>query len=700
MAKSDTFSQQCSKVGNFSQASNFTLYVTLTDRDGNSETNKSYVDYNVYCQSNGSGTITARHYKYFSINGEEIINNTESVDVSSPYAYIPIASGTIEVTHNSDGSKSIPFSAEIRGISFGVSASVSGYFELEKIGRYTTVYNSERLRTINSISINWSTTEARDHTQYSLNGAPWTDAHDNVASDNKSGYYTISGLYPNTLYTIRTRCKRTDSQLWSEATSTLAITTYDYAKILSATDFTDEENPTITYSNPFGNNVGSIKACISLTGSAIDVPYREISKTGTNYTFYLTESERNVLRKAAKTNTLNVLFYIETDYNNNSYYSSMKKTMMIVNANPTFIDFKFVNSDNKTSLLTGDEKAIIKGETNIYAYVPTGMKAIAKKYASMNKYRLEIGSQTIEAPYSDTSEVGITLNNVNSDTITMYAIDSRGNNTMKQLWASKFINYFPPQITYIEAIRTDSVKEETTLKFNGIFWNGNFGARNNVVETCHYRYRLAGTSKWKGNIEITDISVSGNSFSCSTKISGDLGAKGFDINNSYEINVDLWDWIHNAVSPTFVLGPGKPALAIYKNKVAIGGKYETAKGGDFQMYGDVFLNNSEIMTTKVIQNSYSNTDMKNGDITFYKIGKIVYFVCTGDAHKLNDGYNLYVSNVSSEYTPLNGIFRCPSWNNKDYIFIEIQDGKVYIANYSGAITSDRNCSFTGCYICK
>lgn len=700
MAKSDTFSQQCSKVGNFSQASNFTLYVTLTDRDGNSETNKSYVDYNVYCQSNGSGAISARHYKYFSINGEEIINNTESVNASSPYAYIQIASGTIEVEHNTDGNKKIPFSAELRGLSFGVSASIDGEFELEKIGRYTTVYNSERLRTINSISINWSTTEARDHTQYSLNGAAWVDAHDNVASNNKSGYYTIFGLSPNTLYSIKTRCKRTDSQLWSEATSTLAITTYDYAKIISAPDFTDEENPTITYSNPFGNNVDSIKACISLNGSTIDVPYREISKTGTNYTFYLTESERNVLREAAKTNALNVLFYIETDYNNNSYYSSMKKTMMIVNANPTFVDFKFVNSDKNTSLLTGDEKAIIKGETNIYAYVPTEMKAIAKKYASMNKYRLEIGSQTIEVPYSDTSEVGITLNKVDSDTITMYAIDSRGNNTIKQLWASKFINYFSPQITYIEAIRTDSVKEETTLKFNGIFWNGNFGARNNVVGTCHYKYRLVGTSEWKGNIEITDISVSGNSFSCSTKISGDLGAKGFNINNSYEISVDLWDWIHNAVSPTFVLGPGKPALAIYKNKVAIGGKYETDKGGDFQIYGDAFLNDYEIMNTKVIQNSYSNTDMKNGNITFYKIGKIVYFVCTGDALNLSDGYNLYVSNVSSEYTPLNEVFRCPSWNNKDYIFIEIQDGKVYIVNYSGAITSSRNCSFTGCYICK
>ena len=161
MAKSDTFSQQCSKVGSFSQAGNFTLYVVLNDRNGNAGTNKSKVDYNVYCQSNGSGSINARHYKYFSINGEEKINTTETVNVSSPYAYIPIASGTIEVTHNSDGSKSIPFSAEIQGASFGVSASVSGTFQLEKIPRYFSSTPSITLsnRTLTSITFKWSTSE-------------------------------------------------------------------------------------------------------------------------------------------------------------------------------------------------------------------------------------------------------------------------------------------------------------------------------------------------------------------------------------------------------------------------------------------------------------------------------------------------------------------------------------------------------------
>ena len=61
------------------------------------------------------------------------------------------------------------------------------------------------------------------------------------------------------------------------------------ADITSAPDFNDEQNPTIGYSNPAGNSVNSLQACISLTGASADVSYRDIPKTGSSYTFNLTE---------------------------------------------------------------------------------------------------------------------------------------------------------------------------------------------------------------------------------------------------------------------------------------------------------------------------------------------------------------------------------------------------------------------------
>lgn len=168
---------------------------------------------------------------YWSITiDEETFSGTAKWDTrgTSDWQYLGFAEKWI--THNPDGNKIITISAYHTGNSASGSSKMgnaggSATVNLQTIPRYTTVYNSLRSKTSTSISINWSTTDARDWTQYSINGGSWQDAHDTVASDNKSGYYTISGLSPNTTYTIKTRCRRMDSGLWSEARS-ISATTY------------------------------------------------------------------------------------------------------------------------------------------------------------------------------------------------------------------------------------------------------------------------------------------------------------------------------------------------------------------------------------------------------------------------------------------------------------------------------------------
>ena len=94
----------------------------------------------MYCQSSGSGSISANHYLYFNINGSDKRNETVKVNVSSPNAYIAIASGTTDaIQHNNDGTKSITFSAQIKASSYGVSASTSGTFTLSTIARASSV---------------------------------------------------------------------------------------------------------------------------------------------------------------------------------------------------------------------------------------------------------------------------------------------------------------------------------------------------------------------------------------------------------------------------------------------------------------------------------------------------------------------------------------------------------------------------------
>lgn len=315
------YEAQCSKVGSFAYSQYFKLYVVLTD--GEVSGNYSKVNYNVFCQSSGSGSIEAQHWKYFNLNGQEIVNITEKIKVSSPNAYIHIASGTTDwIEHNSDGSKSIWFSAQIKANSYGVVASLENTFELVKIPRYTTVWQSERGKTINTISINWTTADARDWTQYSLNGGDWKDAHDTVDSTNRNGYYTIKGLSPNTSYIVKTRCRRADSGLWSE-TGTLTITTYDIAKISNISDFEHGNDAIVSITNP--GNISGLSLVMKIGDAQILI--RTVSKGNNTIVFTDTELD-NLYKKYGSGNSLTASFVLS-----GSGYSDQKTCIITLTGN-------------------------------------------------------------------------------------------------------------------------------------------------------------------------------------------------------------------------------------------------------------------------------------------------------------------------------------------------------------------------------
>lgn len=536
----------------------------------------------------GSGYYKAGNFNIW-IAGTQVYFSSTRIEL---YNGTKVASGTHKLWHNNYGDCYFEASAEAGIYYNAVNCRGSGGWDLPRIPRYTTVYNSLRNRTLNTISINWSTTDARDHTRYSLNGGGWVDAGDTVASDNKSGYYTISNLEPGTTYRVKTQCKRTDSQLWSEA-GELTVTTYDQPKLTESWNFTDEDNPYIKYSNPFGTNIETLQACLSFTGAKADILYRDVPKDGNTYTFNFTDEEREILRKGATSNSIKISYYLKSTYNGKTYYNINDRTLTIINANPVFSNFTYEDANaDIVNNLTGDNQTIIKGYSNVKGIVTTANKATALKHATISKYRLSIGDKTNEGAYSDINDVEITINNVLSNSFTMYAIDSRGNSTPKTITSNRYIDYSPIKITSISLTRTNNVGSETTLKFSGFIWDGNFGKVENSVKECYYRLKETTASDWmvltKANMDITPTKE-GNRFSFSGKIKGDLGTTGFDIENSYNVEVFIADELSNNYDnpASFILGPGTPAIAIYKNNVAIGGKYDVAKGGKLQIYGDI-----------------------------------------------------------------------------------------------------------------
>lgn len=236
-----------------------------------------------------------------------------------------------------------------------------------------------------------------------------------------AGNKTFSASAEAGIYTVAVNCSGSGSFTLPQIARAATIT--------AAPNFTDIENPTINYQNAAGNSVTTLQACISLTGSTDNISYRDIPKTGTSYTFNLTEAERNVLRAATpNSNTLSVIFYIKTVISGQTYYATATRTMTIVDAAPTMAAATYEDIKNTTLAITGNNQKIIQKNSRLSINLPV---ATALKGASIYQYAITILGTTNTVPdnYGGTSVVWGTLD-VSSDTdMKVTVTDSRGNTT-------------------------------------------------------------------------------------------------------------------------------------------------------------------------------------------------------------------------------------------------------------------------------
>lgn len=345
------------------------------------------------------------------------------------------------------------------------------------------------------------------------------------------------------------------------------------ASISSAPNFNDTDNPTITYSNPAGTVVTELVAGIYDTAGQIAyVGYRDLSKTSTSYTFDLTEAERNNLRSAcANSNTMTVRYYIRTKIGETYYYQSVDKTLTITNATPTISSATAVDVNSTTTALTGSSSKIVKGYSNLRI---SGISASTYKYATLKSVVIDDISETYTSSYTRTIN-GYTKNNV-----AIKVVDSRGNTSSALTKTFSFVDYFAITKGNVSATRASSgVGEGVTLVLNGTWFNGSFGSVTNTL-TASYRYKRTTATSWTTGATSLTVTKSGNNFSINQSIRGDLST-GFDLNNSYDVEVIFTDKLSTATFSTAV-GAGSPAISIYENKIALGGKFDTSLDLDVQ----------------------------------------------------------------------------------------------------------------------
>lgn len=279
------------------------------------------------------------------------------------------------------------------------------------------------------------------------------------------------------------------------------------ATLTTAPNFNDGQNPTITYSNPAGEAVTSLQAGIyDSTGYTAYVSYRDISKTGTSYTFPLTTAEKATLMAACQgSNSVTVKFYIKTVIGGQTLLSDpLARTFTINDAKP-IVTASVVDTNATTVALTGNSGKLIRYFSNAKAT----MSAVAQKGAAIDEslYIIRNGEQS---GYGTTH----TFNNVESDTFYFSAEDDRSNVGTAEVTL--------PMVEYTKLTCNISDNKpdgdgDMLVSCVGKFFNGSFGAVSNTL-TAQYRYKVSGGT-WSGWTDMT-VTTSGSDYYASANLSG------------------------------------------------------------------------------------------------------------------------------------------------------------------------------------
>lgn len=347
------------------------------------------------------------------------------------------------------------------------------------------------------------------------------------------------------------------------------------AVIKSAPNFNDTQNPTVTYSNPAGTAVSTLQIAIvnPSNESTVYAAYRDISKTGTSYTFNLTQAERQKFYTAtANSKTLPVRFKIRTVIGGTTLYSNVDRTLTMVDCYPVF-NAAYLDTKSQTVAATGNNQLIVRNNSTLRVNVTN---ASTFKGATVKTAKAVVLGATTTANITNGSA---TLNIGTVDTaqdfdMPVTVTDSRGYTATITLKV-KVLNWTAPN-AIITLQRHNNYYSETDLKVDA-----NYASEiaNNVL-TIKARYKKTSENTWSSYITLQDNVTS-----------------QLTLDNTY-----AWD-VQVVVSDNFgsttynlVLNRGMP-LAFFddkKSSVAINGFPDYDES--LEVFGRLFVNNEDIVS--------------------------------------------------------------------------------------------------------
>lgn len=332
------------------------------------------------------------------------------------------------------------------------------------------------------------------------------------------------------------------------------------ATIVTANDFTDETNPTLTYSNP---SSFSCDVSIEFAGGSI-TRAGAISGAGGSYEMQLTDSERTTLRNASKNSpTLKVTYALKTTIDGTAYYSQAERKMKVVDAAPELEAVSYEDTNAATVAVTGDKHRIVQNHSALAVKVPT---AKAKKGATIASYTVAFGGVSKTVTSSGTVSLGA-VDVSYSQALTVTAKDSRGFTASKSVQVT--VDDYSAPTAVIDLHRLNNFEPTTYITANSrySYLNG-----KNAV-TIAAKFKKVSDSSYGTPIELADSIQS--MVTC-------------DRDSAYDFVVTVADKLEST-DYNLTLGKGIPSFFIDTQKSSVGVNCLPSQSDVFQLGESAWL---------------------------------------------------------------------------------------------------------------
>lgn len=431
------------------------------------------------------------------INGT-LVKGSETY--SDRYGTYELASGSLTIPHNSDGTKTFSISISSWWYEEGTRTG-SKSFTLNAIPRYANPSQSVSSKTETSITMNWSADATCDRIWYSTdNGSSWSSP---ITVNGTSGSYTINGLNANTTYKVVTSVRRKDSQLYKNS-SALNVATYAYPYANSMPNFTLGNKVTIGIFNPL-NRIVSVYL-IDANDNSVDAI---IGVSGTSVAGFDDLTVVDALYKSIP-NSQNGTYKINVTYETNSTVKSGGKYYVNTSAcSPVLGSATYKDIDSDVVAITQNDQNIVRNLSDV-RYTVSNLEA--KLYASLVSCSVVVNGDSYDLTLSGSSASGGDASiNSGSDVDAVFTLtDSRGLTATKTVKITMSDWQIPSGIINIQ--RRNNFYSETDINVDADY--SYIDGHNSVTIT--YKAKKQGSPTWEitGTLQdnVTSMVVVDNSY--------------------------------------------------------------------------------------------------------------------------------------------------------------------------------------------